>query len=488
MQLEFEHIIKLAYPDMPSIFTDKQLETVNNIIKYHDYYDGNSFKYVVQQHPEYGKQGRFTNSYNPTQLTINYIRKIIDKLTAFQFEKSIDITVTAAADTKKANGQADDVQEYLYDWHKRNQLDLKHLQAAKEHNITGGVAYKLLPDEVLGEARPYIRERLEVYPVVEFDDYEKIDRVHFVAFIDEKTIWKQTFEMAGGICYWEVATYDARDIAIVKEKIVKWQPLVANGNKLDFMPVYIIPNLPMLGEVFGLSEVKDLTCLQDEINRKYSDLGDSLRFEMFAITIMMNAEFGDNEKVTTKPGAVWRLMGGDKEHPIGVEKLESKFQYIESLRYHLESMKSLLFELSDVIQLEGKQIESVGQLSGVALRMLFANMISKINQKNTIWVPILERMYADAAKIRSYYGKLDIPNDMIINITPHVPVPLNEKEQIEIIVQKLSFNLMSIKAAMNELGVENEEMMIKEILDEQKTFEQALSQYSDANEVRTSEG
>jgi len=55
-------------------------------------------------------------------------------------------------------------------------------------------------------------------------------------------------------------------------------------------------------------------------------------------------------------------------------------------------------------------------------------------------------------------------------------------------VQKLSFNLTSIKAAMNELGVENEEMMIKEILDEQKTFEQALSQYSDANEVRTSEG
>ncbi len=28
-----------------------------------------------------------------------------------------------------------------------------------------------------------------------FDDYEDIYKVHFIAFVDEKTIWKQTYEL-----------------------------------------------------------------------------------------------------------------------------------------------------------------------------------------------------------------------------------------------------------------------------------------------------
>lgn len=488
MITDFDKLVKLAYPGQPSIFTQKQLEDINEIIKFHDYYDGESFKYVVTDFPEYGRNHN-RDDYRPAQLVINYIRKIIDKLTSFQFEIPVDISATVEG--KPGDGmreKAEDIEQYLYGWHKKNKLNLKHLQAAKEHNISGGVAYKLMPDDGLGEARAVIRERIECFPVTDFDDYENISKVHFVAFVNEKEIWKQTFEMAGGSCHIEEAIYSAGDIKQVTKEIVPYQPLKVNGQPLDFMPVYIIPNLPMLGEVWGLSEVKDLTGLQDEINKKYSDLSDSLRFEMFAITILLNiTDVADNDSLKTKPGAVWHLMGGG-DNKIGAEKLESKFPYIESLRYHLESMKSLMFELSDCIQLEGKQIENVGQLSGVALRMLFANMISKINQKNTIWTEALERIYTDAVKIKSYYDRsFKLPEDLDITIIPHVPIPLNKKEEVEIITQKLAFNLTSVKAAMDELGVQNPELMIAEILNEQKTFEQALSQYADTRETKTSE-
>jgi len=105
---------------------------------------------------------------------------------------------------------------------------------------------------------------------------------------------------------------------------------------------------------------------------------------MFAITVLLNiADTADNTTLQTKPGATWQLFGGD---PTGgtkpsVEKLESTFQYIESLKYHLDSIKSIMFELSDVVQLEGRKIESIGNLSGVALKILYGNMASKINQK-----------------------------------------------------------------------------------------------------------
>ena len=483
MQLQYDKLIKLVYGGQPHLFTEAQQNEINKIIKYHDYYSGDNYKYIVQENPEYGRNSR-RNSYRPTQITINYIRKIIDKLSSFQFEIPIDITTEDSSES----GKADDIEQYLYDWHKKNKLDLKNLQACKEHNISGGVVYKLLPDDELGEARCFIRERLECWPVAEFDDYEKINKVHFAAFVDEDTLWKQTFSLENNKCYIEEAYYNVNDLS-VKEQIIDYSPLKANGVVLDFMPIYIIPNLPSLGEVWGLSEVHDLISLQDEINRKYSDLADSLRFEMFAITILLNiASFADNEEPQTKPGAVWQLFGGSADKAPMVEKLESKFQYIESLRYHLESMKSLLFELSDCIQLEGKQVESVGNLSGVAMRMLFANMISKINQKNTIWRPILEKMYMDAVKIKSYYdSSFKVSDDMVLSILTHVPVPLNKKEEVEIIIQKLGFNLISIKAAMDELQIQNPELMIEEILAEKKQFDEALNIYGDSQEVRTEE-
>jgi hypothetical protein len=482
MLLEYNKLLRLVYPDQPTIFTEAQQEQINEIIKYHNYYSGESFKYIVEEYPEYGRNSS-RNTYRPTQITINYIRKIIDKLSSFQFETPVDISAEDLS-TEDEKG-ADDIEAYLYEWHKRNSMDLKNLQASKEHNISGGVAYKLLPDDELAEARCYIRERIECWPVTEFDDYEKINKVHFAAFVDENTIWKQTFSLENGKCYIEEAYYGNN--LQVQEQIIEYSPLKANGVILDFMPVYIVPNLPTLGEIWGLSEIHDLISLQDEINRKYSDLADSLRFEMFAITILLNvASFSDNDEVKTKPGAIWQLMGGTADKPPVVEKLESRFQYIESLRYHLESMKSLLFELSDCIQLEGKQIESVGNLSGVALRMLFANMISKINQKNTIWTPALERMYMDAAKIKSYYdSSFKIPEELNISIIPHVPVPLNKKEEVDIIVQKLGFNLISIRAAMDELGVQNPEALINEILDERKQFDEAMSLYGDSQETKT---
>ena len=77
MITDFDKLVKLAYPGQPSIFTQKQLEDINEIIKFHDYYDGESFKYVVTDFPEYGRNHN-RDDYRPSQLVINYIRKIID--------------------------------------------------------------------------------------------------------------------------------------------------------------------------------------------------------------------------------------------------------------------------------------------------------------------------------------------------------------------------------------------------------------------------
>ena len=52
MSFELRSLIKVAYPefaeDKYSIFTDKQLAEMNQLIMYADYYDNNVFKYIEE--------------------------------------------------------------------------------------------------------------------------------------------------------------------------------------------------------------------------------------------------------------------------------------------------------------------------------------------------------------------------------------------------------------------------------------------------------
>jgi hypothetical protein len=94
-------------------------------------------------------------------------------------------------------------------------------------------------------------------------------------------------------------------------------------------------------------------------------------------------------------------------------------------------------------------------------------MISKTNIKNVVWKPILEQMYYESLKMRGVYEAYTFP-DVNVEIINHIPIPLNEKEEVEIATMKLAAGLSSTRAAMDLLGVEDPEAMMAEILKEKK--------------------
>ena len=476
--VDLRKLIELAYPEeikdkAYSVFTENQLSQLNALIKYYDYYENDVFKYIEAKYPEF-KQ---SSERNPAQIPINYSRYIVDKLAGWQFEKSIDIAVST--NKKSLETKVETVEKDLYDIHQKNNMDLKLQQAAKESNTSGGVVFKMIYDSDLG-IRFLPRPRIECFPITEFDDYEKLTKVHFVAFKSEDIIWKQTFEMVNGKCVFSEATYNVK-LNLKVEEVIQAPTHLGNGKKyLDFIPVYIIPNNPALGMVWGYSELIDLIPIIDEFNRKYSDSSDALRFEMFAITIMLNIkEFtdaqGKKQRPKTKPGAVWNLFSaGTGEIKPEVSKLESNFAYTDTLKNHIDNLKNIMFELSSVIQINPEMVSKLGQLSGVALKLMFASMISKTNTKNTIWKPKLEQMYKDSLKMRSVYEAYSYPEEATIEIITHMPVPLNEKEEVEVAIQKISAGLSSIKREMDNLGVEDPEKLMAEILEEQQDQEKTM--------------
>jgi hypothetical protein len=489
MQVDYSKLVKLAYAGQPSIFTDKQLEIINELIKYADWYDGNSFKYIEAEFPEY----RVKKDYKPTKLTINLARYIINKLASWQFEIPVDYNCTPDGDNY------DQIEEDIYEIHKLNNLDSKYLQAATECNIAGGVPIKLKYDTENKLVKVMPRNRIECFPIYDFDDYENITKVHFIAFMDEDTIWKQTYELLKNpngrkICYIEEATYSVKLNLQVKEQILEYQPLGINGKWLDFMPVYLIPNLPQIGEVWGTSEEKDLIPLFTEIDKKYSDLSDSLKFEMFAITILLNVKPptgpDGKPKLEGHAGAVWNLASISAVEGIrpDVSKLQSTFNYTDTLKYHIDSLMSLIYELSEVVNLSVDKISGLGSLSGVALKLLFAAILSKTRRKNIIWCAKLREMWFGILKMKAIYEGYDIPDDLDIEIITHTPLPQNELEQIQIISAKLADSLTSVTSAMNELGVEDPEAEIAKIIEERVEFDKKLNLDQINNPVVNSKG
>lgn len=470
--VDLRKLIELAYPEeikdtAYSVFTEKQLAQLNALIKYYDYYENDVFKHIIKKYPEF-KQ---TTERKPAQIPINYSRYIVDKLANWQFEKPIDIAVSTEKKTNEKKAEA--IEKDLYEIHKINNMNLKLQQAAKECNTSGGVVFKTVYDNELG-IRFLPRPRIECFPITEFDDYEKLTKVHFVAFRSDDIIWKQTFEMVDGKCLFSEATYSVK-MNLKVEEVTQAPIYLGSGKKyLDFIPVYIIPNNPALGMVWGYSELVDLIPIIDELNKKYSDSSDALRFEMFAITIMMNIKQftdakGQKSRPKTKPGAVWDLVSaGTGDVKPEIKKLESKFAYTDTLKNHIDNLKNIMFELSSVIQINPEIVSKLGQLSGVALKLMYACMISKTNVKNTIWKLKLEQMYSDSLKMRSIYESYPYPEEADIEIITHMPVPLHEKEEVEIAVQKISAGLSSVKREMDRLGVEDPEMVMAEILAEQK--------------------
>jgi len=475
MNIDLRNLIRLIYPEETkdksySVFTEAQLEQLNELIKYADYYENKAFKYIEKDYPEYKKSSERV----PSQVPINYSRYIVDKLANWQFEKPIDIAIST---DKKANEKkAETAEKDLYDIHKKNGMDLKLQQAAKECNMSGGVVFKMIYDDERG-IRFLPRPRIECFPITDFDDYEKLTKIHFAAFQSEDIIWKQTFDMVDGKCQFSEATYNVKENLQVEEWIQK-PVFLGNGKQfIDFIPVYIIPNNPCVGMVWGYSELADLIPIIEELDRKYSDSSDALRFEMFAITIMLNMKQltdakGKNSKPKTKPGAVWELFSaGTGDIKSDLFKLESSFNYRETLKNHIDNLRNAMFELSSVIQINPEIVSKLGNLSGVALKLMFASMISKTNTKNTIWKPKLEQMYKDSLKMRAVYESYSYPEEADIEIITHMPIPLNEKEEVEIATMRLAAGLSSVRQEMDNMGVEDPEALMAEILEEQKQAE-----------------
>jgi len=427
--------------------------------------------------------------YEPTVMPINLARWFVKKRAAWMFEVAPDIecppesydppemmeseSYTPSKKQAKLNRQASTRESILYRIYNDNNLEEKLLEGTRDHLIGGTVAIRITHSPAHG-IRILFKPTQEVFPVYDPDDPEFMTKVHFCSFLDnDKTIWKQTWELINGRCYLSEGTYDTN-----------LRPLTTKYTRadtfLDFIPIILVPNEGLSGDPFGRSYLHDLIPMFDQYNRSMSDAADALRFNLFAVTVLLNAAPGAEENLKISPGEVWNVGG----EGLDVKKLESSFNYADALKDFLTRLENVMHMIGEVPDITPDRIKGFGLVSGVALKLLYSDLVSATQQSWRVWKSrmttmneyIFRMLETYSGKPGFYYAKdkkMDvaaIAGDYTTRIIPHLPLPENEMENIEMEVRRMSSSLQSVKGALQNLGEKYPERKIAEMIGERLKF------------------
>jgi hypothetical protein len=448
--------------------------------------------------------------YDPAQLVMNYTRKMIDTIAAWQFEKEPTVTVkpdvlddpalmvqpgyTPSAEQQTENSRAKKKERLLQWVWDDNRMHEKLLAAAKDRAISRtGVYARIHYDTRRGDLKILWHPSTEVIAVHNEWDVDELDEVHFIAYLDEEQtrLWKLSYylvwkgdEATGQYdCEIEESVYN-EELAVTEERVAR------TSMGLDFIPVVHIPTDKLTGATVGSSELEQMLEVADEIDRKLSDYSDAIKFEMFAITLLKNVEMDPKKPFSVSPSAIWDLGESDKD--VGdptASRLESGFKFKEAIESYLDRMYKALHEKSDVPIVNTADMNT-GGINDMAVQLLFSKIISKTQRAWVIWqsrLQLLNEYILRYMKARQDHGRFKYDNEWLAEVDEYydskivfgLPLPQDQKALIEQLNLEITSDMESIKGAITRSGKENAEAKFMEILAERNLIRDNTQQATD---------
>src|SRR5690625_2563443 len=179
-----------------------------------------------------------------------------------------------------------------------------------------------------------------------------------------EAIRKQTFRLNEEYteCYISEGIYEADSLDLIEE-ITAESPM-----GLDFIPVVEIPVDELLAGHDGDGEVSQLREQNDVLNQMNEDAIDSLKFEMFPMTTIINASEGTASKMKVAPGAVVEARSAIQGQSPDVKKIESGFRWKEAFKDQYARVKGAMHEISGLPQVVPQELNFGGQIGRASCR------------------------------------------------------------------------------------------------------------------------
>jgi hypothetical protein len=311
---------------------------------------------------------------------INYSRLIVDVGVANLFGQKM--LVNAGADS------GDEMQAVIDDLGAYNNADLFWQKLGVSGAIGGTAYYRTLVSDN-DQVRWVCLDPSTVEVEWDPSDYEAVTG-YIITFIPNNgtsSVAKRHLITQSGNG-WVILEQEATD--------EDWRTVNEEIWPFEFPPVGHIQNIPSPHEAYGIADLEpDVLDLCDGINRVVSNINRIVR--LYAHPRTWGKMIGDALNMDANPGAVIRL-----EHPDAMlDNLEMKSDLASSIDLY-RRMVAALHETTRIPEVATGKLDSAGQLSSLALRILYAPLLQKTESKRRTYGDGIKTLYDRSLTLMGY--------------------------------------------------------------------------------------
>ena len=404
------------------------------------------------------------------QIAVNYYRAFNDYLSRFTFGNGVHFR-----SPKATEAIVPDRLERI--WEVDNDKMRVLLEMGQQGGITGDVFVKVAYEEPWTDSAGHFHPgRVRLLPMnssFAFPEFHPHDRTRLLRFKQKYRFWGTSLEGTRQVfTYTEILTDD------VIEEYVNDELIDSRPNPLGLIPVVHIPNVPVSGSPWGLSDAHDIITINRAYNEISTDVADIINYHASPVTVIVGAKASNLEKGAKK---VWGGLPKDAQ----VFNLEGGAQGIDGALKYLELLKRSMHEVMNIPETALGQVQAISNTSGVALSIQYQPLMNRYSQKVAQYGKGLERI--NELALRTLFLKepetmiydptqdgpikegqvtqLD-PNDPLsymnyVQFPP--PLPLDKLIVLNEIQTKLGMGLESKEGALRALGEEFPEEKLQEI-------------------------
>jgi hypothetical protein len=407
------------------------------------------------------------------QISVNYYRAFLDYLARFTFGKGVNFS-----SPKATEAIVPDRLERVWE------IDNDKLKVLLEMAQTGGisgdcfvkVAYEEPWEDSIGRFHPGRVRILPLNPAFAFPEFHPHDRTRLLRFKQKYRFWGTSLEGTRQVfTYTEILTDD------IIEEYVNDELIDSRPNPLGLIPVVHIPNIPVSGSPWGLSDAHDIIAINRAYNEISTDIADIVNYHAAPVTVIVGAKASNLEKGAKK---VWGGLPKDAQ----VFNLEGGGSGLQGAMQYLSMLKTSMHEMMNIPETALGQVQPISNTSGVALSIQYQPLMNRWSQKTAVYGKGLEKINElvmlnlavkepetftynpdeDGPLKEGQLTQLD-PNDPLTYVTyAHFPppLPLDQLVLLNEIQQKMSMGLESKEGALRALGEEFPEEKMVEIRQE----------------------
>lgn len=456
-----------------------------------------------------GKHWSYVRDPGEPTITMNYARRLLDVLNDFTFKRAFTTMIPDLPET--ATNEREDrefVRLMLEETWRKNNRPLWCLEAGQQGGVSGDLFVRvswenqdpledpyaradIIPSHLVfpefggptGVDRKKLRRVLVLTPVFEEVKGKRRSTSSTGTFPQQTNFTTQRTRSADSVELvifaeeWIAATHNADGSIKTPARVRKFKDkdlLSDKVNPLGEIPIVHIPNYPLSGEFYGLSDLVDSAELNRELNEKVTDVSDIINYHSSPVTIVTGAKVKDLERGANR---MWGLPDGAQ-----VTNLQLSGD-LEAANTHITSLKQTMHELTGVPEQALGKLQAISNTSAVALAIQYLPMMEKRDIKVLTYgmgIRMINRLFMKVTALGDpkFGAKFDgLKGNKYRNDVKFAdPLPQDESIELEKARARLDLGLSTRRMELEKRGHSQDEVetIIKDTIQALKDEDEAM--------------